>query len=118
MTKKSESTLAVGVLLGIITIAAFWPAVTANFVNYDDPDYVVGNPQVRQGLSWSAVTWAFTTFKTGNWIPLTWLSHMLVVQLLGLDPSIHHLVNIALHIANSALILIVLERMTGAFCRS
>ena len=119
--KNSDRTLAIGALLGFATIVAFWPAVSANFVTYDDPYYVWNNAQVRQGLSWSNVGWALTTFETGNgpcWHPLTWLSHMLVVQLFGLDPSLHHIVNIALHIANSVLLLMVLDRMTGAFWQS
>jgi tetratricopeptide (TPR) repeat protein len=118
MLKKTERATAVCVLLGIAVVVAFWPAVGANFVVYDDPEYVAENAQVRQGLSWSNMVYAFTSFRTGNWFPLTWLSHMLVVQLFGLDPSLHHLANIALHIANSALLLVALDRMTGAFWRS
>jgi tetratricopeptide (TPR) repeat protein len=39
---------------------------------------------------------------------------MLDVQLFGLNPGAHHLVNVALHGANSVLLLLLLRRMTGA----
>src|SRR5437660_1700118 len=110
MTKKSERTIAVCVLLAISILVAFWPAMSANFVYYDDPAYVTENPYVRQGLNWTSFVWAFNNYTLGNWHPLTWLSHMLVVQFFGLEPAMHHLANIALHIANSALLLIVLDR--------
>jgi hypothetical protein len=31
--------------------------------------------------------WAFTSTHTGNWHPLTWLSHMLDCQFFGLKPG-------------------------------
>jgi tetratricopeptide (TPR) repeat protein len=92
--------------------------VSSDFVFYDDPDYVTDNAHVRQGLSWSNIGWAFTTNAAGNWHPITWLSHMLDVQLFENQASMHHLVNLALHIASSVVLLLALERMTGAFWRS
>ena len=43
---------------------------------------------------------------------------MLDCQLFGLNPGPHHLVNVAFHIANTMLLLVLLNRMTGAFWRS
>ena len=54
------------------------------FVNYDDDDYVTANAVVQSGLTWHGVSWAFTTGHAANWHPLTWLSHMLDVELYGL----------------------------------
>lgn len=88
------------------------------FVFYDDPKYVFENPRVRAGLSWANVAWAFTTLHFSNWHPLTWLSHMLDVELFGLSPGAHHLVNAALHAVNGAVLFLVLERMTGVRWRS
>ena len=53
-----------------------------------------------------------------NWHPLTWLSHMLDVQLYGLNPGPHHLTNLLFHIANTLLLFGLLHRMTGALGRS
>src|SRR4051812_41176480 len=92
------------VALVALTFAAYAPVWRAGFVNYDDPDYVIENAFVKGGLHWDTVRWAFTTFHTGNWHPLTWLSHAKVCQWWHLDPVPHHLTNLALHIANTLLL--------------
>jgi tetratricopeptide (TPR) repeat protein len=43
---------------------------------------------------------------------------MLDCQLFGLNPGLHHLSNLLLHVANSILLFLVLSRMTGALWRS
>src|ERR1700683_5269074 len=88
------------------------------FVNYDDDDYVTTNAVVQSGLTWHGVSWAFTTGHAANWHPLTWLSHMLDVELYGFDPGAHHLTNLWFHIANTLLLFGLLHRMTGALGRS
>jgi hypothetical protein len=49
---------------------------------------------------------------------LIWLSHMLDVQLYGLNAGGHHVTNVLLHIVNSILLFGLLHRMTGACGRS
>ncbi len=53
-----------------------------------------------------------------NWHPLTWLSHMVDVDLFGLDAGKHHLVSILIHAVNSVLLFAWLRRATGALWRS
>lgn len=89
------------------------------FIDFDDDKYVSENPVVGRGLTWAGLGWAFSSVGYAhNWHPLTWLSHMLDVQLFGLDPGAHHLVNLALHTANASLLFVVLRSMTGALWRS
>lgn len=90
----------------------FWQVRDFGFINYDDPQYVVDNHQVRAGLTRTSVVWAFTSTYTGNWHPLTWLSHMLDCELFGIRPGRHHLTNVLLHIANTLLLFAVFNRMT------
>jgi hypothetical protein len=59
---------------------------------------------VRDGLSRAGSARALTSFHTGNWIPLAWLSHMLDVELFGITPGGPHAVNAALHAVNAALV--------------
>jgi hypothetical protein len=84
----------------------------------DDPDYVLANPHVLSGLSARGVAWAFTTGHAGNWIPLTWLSHMLDVELYGREPGGHHVTSLVLHVLNTLLLFAALIRWTGAEWRS
>jgi Tfp pilus assembly protein PilF len=88
------------------------------FINYDDNVYITDNAQVQKGLTSNGIIWAFTTSHTGNWHPLTWISHMLDCELYGLNPRGHHLTNVLLHMANAILLFVVLRWMTGAIWRS
>ncbi len=85
-----------------------------DFLSLDDPSYVFDNPQVRDGLTWDGVGWAFTTFHRSNWHPLTWLSHMVDCEWFALEPGGPHLVNAGLHATNAVLLFLVLRLMTGA----
>ncbi len=106
-------------LLALVTIAVYWPATRCDFVNFDDPDYVTANPHVQGGLNWEGVKWAFgNTEQASYWAPLMWLSHMLACQFFGLNAWGHHLINVLLHAANTALVFLVFQRMTRATWRS
>ncbi len=101
-------------LLGVATIAVFWPALRCGFIQFDDQDYVTENKAVQQGLTSQSVEWAFSTTHAGNWHPLTWLSHIVDCQVYGLRPMGHHLTSLLLHTANSVLLLLLLFRLTRA----
>ena len=103
------------VLLLLIAIAIVYGQVfDHDFLNYDDPKYVSGNAHVRGGLTGSGMAWAFGSAHDGNWIPLTWLSHMLDCQLFGLRSGPQHLTNVVLHAANSILLFFLFMRLTKA----
>jgi protein O-mannosyl-transferase len=117
--------LAVCAGLAVATVAAYWQVRTAEFIRYDDPGYVFENAHVLQGLTADGLAWAFTltdpeSDHQGNYHPLTWLSHMLDVQLFGKDangqlPSgAHHVTNLVLHVANTLLLFLLFRWMTGA----
>src|SRR4051812_40780086 len=70
--------------LFFVVLATFWACSNNGFINYDDPDYVTGNAQVQQGLTWAGVKWAFSSTRTtANWHPITWISHLLDYDLYG-----------------------------------
>jgi len=118
-TYISRHPVAVAALLLIAsTLLVYAPIKDLPFISYDDDLYVTGNSWVQQGLTWQGARWAMTALEGGSWHPLTWLSHMLDVQLFGLNPSGHHLTNLLLHLANVLLLFGVLQRMTGAVWRS
>jgi tetratricopeptide (TPR) repeat protein len=108
----------VAVLLALVTIALYWPALRHDFVNYDDRVYVTENVHVQNGLTWESIKWALLNPVSSNWHPLTVLSHMLDCQLFGLKPGGHHLTNVLLHALNVVLVFALLQQMTGALWRS
>jgi tetratricopeptide (TPR) repeat protein len=108
----------VPLLLVALVWAVYWSVGSNGFVAYDDPGYIQENPVVKLGLTADGVRWAFTTWTIANWHPLTWLSHMLDVQLFGVEPAWHHRENVLWHCANTLLLLAFLGRTTGGWWRS
>jgi tetratricopeptide (TPR) repeat protein len=104
--------------LALLTFCAFNTILENDYITFDDPLYVTQNSAVKQGLTLPSIRWAFSTFKTANWYPLTWLSHMLDVQLYGLDAGGHHLTSLLIHLCNGVLIYGWLRYTTGAVWRS
>jgi len=100
--------------LTLATLAVYWPVARFDFVSFDDVSYVKENAVVARGLTAEGVAWAFTTFEMSNWHPLTWISYLLDVELFGVFAPGHHLVNLALHAANSVLVFAALRSLTGA----
>jgi len=99
-------------------MALYWPAMSHDFVNYDDEMYVKDNTHVTSGLTLENARWAFRTDYAGNRHPVTWLSHMLDCQMFGLKPWGHHLTSVLLHALNAGLVFVLLQQMTGATWRS
>ena len=94
--------------VAIATALVFWPVLGNSFVDlYDDGPYVLQNPAVRQGLSADGLAWAMVSVHVHNWHPLTWISHMVDVQLFGVDPWGHHLTSVLLHAANAGLVVLL-----------
>jgi protein O-mannosyl-transferase len=114
----SKKKYAVMALFSLLIFAVYAQLLANDFINYDDQSYVTGNEYVQGGLTFDGIQWAFTTFHSYNWHPLTWLSHMLDVQLYGLNPAGHHLTNVVFHVANSLVLFVLLTRMTGTVWRS
>jgi len=104
--------------LVVAIFVAYGQVIQFDFVGYDDELYVTENIHVQEGFTYSGLKWAFTTSHSGNWHPLTWLSHMLDYKLYGLNPAGHHWTNVEFHIANTLLLFYILYVMTGALWRS
>ncbi len=107
--------IAAVVVILALTYAVYGQVGSYEFLNYDDDVYITANPNVQAGLTAESVRWAFTTSRSGNWHPLTWLAHMLDFELFGLEPAGHHQVSAALHGINAVLLLLALRAMGCVF---
>src|SRR5271166_4090725 len=117
MTQRTR-VLIIAALLAASAASVYLPVVHHPFLNLDDNQYVSENPHVQDGLSWTTVAWAFTSYEALNWHPLTWLSHAADVQIFGPEPAGPHAINLLLHVLNVVLLFLVLERATGYTGRS
>jgi tetratricopeptide (TPR) repeat protein len=115
---REEVWVALG--LAVLTLASFAPLWldSYDFINLDDTSLVIDNPDIKDGLTFRGIGWAFTTLHGYNWMPLTWLSFELDSQLHGTRPWGYHLTNVLLHTSNVLLLFVVLRRLTGALWRS
>lgn len=102
--------IALGLMLA--TFAVFAQVGKFDFINYDDDLYVYMNAHVLGGLTLANIAWALTAVVVANWMPATVLSHMLDVQLFGLQSGMHHLTNVLLHALAAVLLYLTLARAT------
>jgi hypothetical protein len=117
MTSKHQNIL-ICLSLIIITSLVYSPVRNFEFLNYDDSQYITNNPYVQAGLTLNGLKWSSTDMSTGNWHPLTWISHMVDCHFFDMNAGKHHLTNVLFHIANSLLLFIVLRKTTGKLWQS
>ena len=86
----------------IVTAIVFIPSLNNAFVNWDDDDNLVKNPNLK-AFDWNSIRAMFTTHVIGNYNPLPIFSFALEKKLFGmydnpLKPSIFHIDNLLLHL--------------------
>ena len=108
----------VALLLTLAIALCFGSAVTHDFVDFDDPQYVAINEHVNTGLNWQNVYWAFTHVHASYWLPVTWLSLMTDCSIFGPKPGPLIAVNIVHHAINALLLGHVLALVTGSRWRA
>ncbi len=84
-----------------LTFLAFLPALSADFVNWDDNDYVTNNEMIR---SFSSFGKFFTTTVQGNYHPLTMISLAVNYAISGESAFSYHLFNVLFHLVNVFLV--------------
>ena len=97
--------------LVLLTIVAFFPALEAGFITWDDPAMVLDNPYFHD-LSPPSLLRLFTQPYMTVYQPLTVLSLAFQYRLSGMDPFFFHLGNLLLHCAN-VLLAFELSRRLG-----
>jgi 4-amino-4-deoxy-L-arabinose transferase and related glycosyltransferases of PMT family len=113
-----EQKLLCSLFLVAVTLVLYNPVSRNGFVNFDDDRYVTENTNVREGLHWHTVSWAFTSIEQDNWHPITWLSHALDCQIFHLNPAGHHYTSVLLHACNAVLLFLIFLWFTRAMGRS
>jgi Tfp pilus assembly protein PilF len=117
-TPSNRQLLGCSIALVALVVGIYYRVHQFDFVPLDDPPYVSENPHVLGGLTADNVWWAFTTRWASYWIPLTWISYMVDVQLFGPGPGMLHVTNVLLHAANTVLLFWWLQRATRAAAAS
>ncbi|RJP89665.1 MAG: tetratricopeptide repeat protein [Desulfobacteraceae bacterium] len=113
--KTSQTTIIILLGLAVVTLAVYWQVHEFEFISFDDDIYVYENEHVKNGFTDDALLWALNPVSSDGayWHPLTWLSHMIDVELFSLNAGAHHLVNLLFHVVNVLLLFLALQLMTG-----
>ncbi len=115
-TTSARFHIAALVLIAVATAAVFAQTYDDEFIALDDGQYLFLNEHLSDRLTWAEIQYALTDLTIANYHPVTMLSHVLMAAAFGRDnPGPHHVANVVLHIANSALLYVVLFRFTGAY---
>lgn len=110
------------VLIVATTTVVFWGVGEFAYVDYDDPAYISGNPYVNSGLEVENIRWAFTFEESKGrplhegvrnlYHPVTWLSHMLDVEVFGVrNPGAQHVVNVVIHALSGILVYLIFLKL-------
>ena len=86
--QKRRLEIVICLLLVMVSTLIYFQLNGFEFVTYDDELYITKNPYIKAGFTRESIVWAFTSGYAANWHPLTWLSHILDIELYGLNPMV------------------------------
>ncbi|MBF0464174.1 MAG: tetratricopeptide repeat protein [Nitrospirae bacterium] len=117
-TGSSGDIITAAIFIIVLTVFVFIEVRGFDFVNLDDTKYIFENQRVIHGLTLDNVLWAFKTTYSFYWQPLTWLTHMLDIEMYGLNAGGHHITNLIIHILNSILLFYAFYLINADMLRS
>lgn len=103
LSTRPATTAAIATAFVAVTFIAFWPALGADFVSWDDGPNFVTNFHFR-GLGPDQLRWMWTTTLLGHYVPLAWMTFGVDYVLWGMNPAGYHFTSILLHSVNALLL--------------
>ncbi|MEN8807648.1 MAG: hypothetical protein ABF291_09235 [Desulfobacterales bacterium] len=76
-------------IFAVAVIGIYAQVIEHEFVIFDDHGYVTHNTHVKKGLTLDGLLWAFHFSNDLYWHPMTWMSHMLDVEIFGMKAGGH-----------------------------
>ena len=113
--RESFVAFLIGLCLVLLILSIYGQVRQHHFIDFDDDIYVTSNRRVQGGLTTDNIKWSlgFNNEKQTYWHPLTWLSHMLDVNIFGLYAGGHLMTNVGIHILNTLFLFILLKRWSS-----
>lgn len=99
-------------VLLILSLSAFWSLKDAKFLDMDDHIYVYENETLKKGFTLENLKWAFSTVSLGFYFPLTIITHLLDVEMYGLNSGGHHITSLIIHILSATFLFLFLVKGT------
>lgn len=95
----------------VLTLILYGSSVKHQFVDLDDPQYILNNHLIKN-LNAERLSEIFTTFKNGNYHPLTTLVNAIHYNFFQQDPMPYHATNLLLHLLNICLVFYLIFLIT------
>jgi len=96
MTNKKLILIAITIVI-LVSFFAMMPTLSCEFVNWDDPAYVINEPDITN-LSFANIKKMATSFYCATYVPITMLSYAIEYHFAGETPFLYHLDNLILHL--------------------
>jgi tetratricopeptide (TPR) repeat protein len=101
----------IGVLLFLVTFAAFSRVLLADFVQWDDPQDIYQNPHLT-GLNLETLRWMFTDLRyVWRYTPCVWLTREVIYEFQGAAPFGYHLVSLVAHSLNAVWLFVLIRKL-------
>lgn len=116
-SQERKTIIIISLILIVATFSIYGRTAGYDFVNYDDTTFVTDSELVKKGITTDGIKTVFTN-PDYLCMQLSFLSHMLDVELFGFNAGRHHLINLTYHVFNVLLLFFLIFRTTGAPWRS
>jgi len=87
-----------------LVILTFAPAMSAEYVLFDEHVLILENADVLAPLTFKSLVKIFTSFEPNIYTPLSIASHWLEYNLFGFNSAISHFINLLLHLICTVLV--------------
>lgn len=98
------------ILIAAITVAVFSPAMTGQFLNWDDDFMFLLNLGYR-GLDADHLKWMFMVGHMGHYQPLAWITLAIDHHFVGMKPELYHVMSVVWHAATAVLFYFLARRL-------
>ena len=105
------------ILIAGITVAVFSPAMTGQFLNWDD-DFMFQLNLGYRGLDADHIKWMFMVGHMGHYQPLAWITLAIDHHFVGMKPTLYHVMSILWHAATAVLFYFLALRLIALGLRS
>jgi hypothetical protein len=98
----------------VITLAiyiAYFNVLSADFISWDDIDYVYNISDINDGISIEKIKHWFSRNYLGNYQPLPILSYAIDHMIGGTNPKTYHIQNLIWHGASTILVYFIFQRL-------
>jgi hypothetical protein len=98
-------------LLVFSTLAACYPILGNEFLDYWDDQWQVFNQYTEGGINSYNIATIFIDYYHGQYSPVDELMYLLLYTIDGYNPTLFHLASLLLHAANACLVCVLVRRL-------